>query len=475
MLPQDLKSSYWKINNSQFDYASNSALANHADTIAVSSNYANENLRIYQLAANSLIHLASITLPDIHSLKFLKPVSNGPHDFKFLLSGHSNGILHLSAIPLTENSSFENAEIIKRINHKKVLEASSRDISYRHSYVLNNGRSATTITSLDISPASWSSAPLNSTVVVYDHHLFYWDTTRSTDPISFINKSGISHASANKRLDSLVSTVGDFGLSFVDLRQPYHGSQVIQNYGNTGYTSSHWCESDQHLLATVPEYSNSIQLWDIRKLTPMTTLTDIPGTVNDVKWKGDTLWASDNSGYLTKWNISLNSIIPNQQTSLNDNDDVSQTQISNSPIAAIAFANEDPNNTDLVCIDNVSLSTHKPDNNVWSKKQQKLIPLQPPQIQTARHENDFAILADSTCTTPESEKFNFFDNKPVPTTPNYNSSHGKSNSRRCSDETLPASEASMNWSGDYLVDFQKEVTEMIRGMDTKTVGNMVYL
>lgn len=446
----NVQSSYWKVNNTDYNYnfrdelgavfPTNTAMSMETDTLAVSSNGVTENLRIYQLANNSLIHLASVTFPDIHVLKFLKPVSQPPYDFKFLLSGHSNGIMHLSAIPLTEGSVFENAEIIKRFNHKKALEA-MRDsrIFNRNPYILNNGMPSTTITAIDLSSTSWSSSPLNSSVVVYDHHLFYWDTTRSTKPISILKKPGICNAAANKHIDSLTAVVGDFGLSMLDLRTR---SSTLK-FNGVDCTSAHWCNSNENLLATVTRDPNTIQLWDIRNSNPITTLTKFSGKINDVKWNQETLWVAQSSGKLSKWDVS-----EIESAAAYD------FQISNSDVMSLELNDESSTIDEVVCIDSINISKHKAykERNLSINNGSRLLEL------PAFHKlPNISKSTSAVCDTPTSESFNIFDTKPT--------------DRRCSDETLAASTR----TGDYLIDFQKEVTEMIQQMDTRTINNIVYL
>lgn len=464
----NIRSSYWKINNSETGInntfisglPSNTALSKEADTVAVSFNYADENLRIYQLAANSLIHLASVTLPDIHSLKFLKPVSKPPYDFKFLLSGHSNGIMHLSAIPLTESSTFQNAEIIKRFNHRKALETShGGGIFQRGPLMLNNGCSPTTITSIDLSSASWTSAPLNSTIVVYDHHLFYWDTTKSSKPVSITIKTGISNAATNKYLNSLTAAVGDFGLSLMDLRTQDSQSNA-RKYSGVGYSSAHWCTTDENLLATVAAESNELQIWDIRKLQPVATLTEFSGKINDVKWKGKTMWVAQSSGNLSKWNVPFKTVNTTNSESFESSNDNNiagfEIQISNSNLLSIELMEERPSEDGIVCIDELNLSTHKSNRKKCTAGTEVLqypnltIPdfyLSPPKT----------IDSSTLCDTPVSDRSDIFDIRQT--------------NRRCSDETLPVSTN----TGDYLIDFQKEVSQMIGNMDSKTVNNIVYI
>lgn len=448
-MPKDtnIQSNYWKINNehdcnitnADAVYPTNIAMSKEADTLAVSSNALNENLKIFHLTNNSLIHLASVTFPDIHTLKFLKPVSEPPYDFKFLLSGHSNGIMHLSTIPLTEGSIYENAEIIKRFNHKKALET-IRDTKTvgRKSYILNNGLPSTTIASIDLSSSTWTSSSLNSSVVVYDHHLFYWDTTKSTKPISILGKPGISNAVTNKHMDSLTAAVGDFGLSMMDLRMNgYNQSSIKLN--ESGYTSAHWCESNENLLATVSSDPNIVQLWDIRNLKPFNTLNEFSGKINDLKWRENILWIAQSSGKLSKWDIA------NARVSIDFD-----SRISESGILSLELNDESSNVDEVVCIDPSNISTHK----TYKKKQlsSHSSKLSPYQTISSYSESNRAV-----SDTPASYSSNLFEFRP--------------NDRRGSDETLAVSSR----TGDYLIDFQKEVSEMIQQMDTITINNIVYL
>lgn len=345
----NVHSNYWRIENDLDNgggittsyIPSNVAISRNEDTIAVGSNYLSENLKIYRLVedSDSLIHLASITLPDIHKLQFLAPTSSETsHDFKFLLSGHSNGIVYLSAIPLTENTVFENAEIIKRFNHSKHLQQSN----YHHNsfnLLLNNGKLSTTISALELTPKSWTSAPCNSMVSVYNHNLFFWDTSRSRSPLSVIRTNGIANLALNTISNSLTAVVGDFGLSLVDLRTGKHTNKtsiylpptaslsssstsaltssttsfrtLSEVNKSPGYSKVAWSDHSEYHLATINPGANTVHIWDIRKNEsgPLTTLNGFSDTVTQLKWTGDSLWTGDDDGYLAKWDLNdLNSL-----------------------------------------------------------------------------------------------------------------------------------------------------------------------
>lgn len=394
MSNQSIFSNYWKVNQNEpystsFHIPENTSLSIEQDTIAVGSNYLTENLKIYQLSADSLIHLASISLPDIQSLKFLKPISSPPYDFKFLLTGHSNGIVHLSAIPLNDNTVFENAEIIKRLNHKKHIKNSSSKPFYNNNNILS-----TTISTIELTNSSWNSTPLNSLVSIYDNHLFLWDTSRSRAPLSMIQTIGISNVSLNYKIDSLTAIVGDFGLSLLDLRTgknnfktslylPLNSSSSslplkFSSNNFKGFSMVQWCESNENYLATAQ--NDIVYIWDIRKSEPLTKLTEFTDSITKIKWKGDNLWTGDNDGYLINWNLKNLQNLQNKNCVVANNSDIANlwnnnnnnnnninteeiscgnsTKISNFKIIDMDLSS-DFNENKIICLDDSYLSTHE--------------------------------------------------------------------------------------------------------------------
>lgn len=499
-------SNYWRISHqdddsSAFHIPSTTAFSKEGETIAVSSSLPTENLKIFQLAEASLVHLASITLPDVQSLRFLKPITPPPHDFKFLVTGHSSGIAHLSAVPLADNSVFENAEIIKRFNHRKHLKSSELDAA-RPSR-LNDGTLSTTISSIQLTESSWRSTPLNSMVSVYDHHLFVWDTSRSRAPLSVIRTNGVSGVVLNNKVDSLAAIIGGFGLSLLDLRTGKNQSKTSLylpptpcsvtpsssassssssssiKYGSSkGFTCAEWCQTKENYIATVQ--NDIVYIWDIRKLEPLTQLTGFSDSVSHIKWSGDNLWTADQDGFLINWDLGNIQELQNKQCLVSNQSNLADlwdsfhiddkpgkkvfrgkaTKVSNSKIISMDL---DTSRNSLICLDNSYLSTHgiekltknsKP-TGMATKRSKKPAPIYvgPERIVSTESfvSSDCAPLFDSgTC------------------------------SRKTSDNTsFPPSPASdlkkFSSSRDYLEYFQKEIDMMLESMDTKKINDTVYI
>lgn len=507
-----IHSNYWKIDNSEnIDSSikpSNTSFSKDGDTIAISSNYLNENLKVFQLIANSLIHVASITLPDVQSLKFLNPVDpTTQSDFKFLLSGHSNGIIHLSAIPLIENNFFENAEIIKRFNHKKHLKLLYNNNFERKSFTLNNGNISTSITSIDL-VKSHPCSLFNSMVTVYDHHLFYWDTTKSKNPLSIIRTNGITAAKINNKADSLTAIVGDFGLSLLDLRSGKNKSKNSSYFPPStnkrlrGFTQCEWSNLNENYISTIQADENIVQLWDLRKLDPITSLSGFRNKISSIMWDdNNTIWAGDYDGYLSKWCLNDLSSYENTECILNNNnnngnnntdlfDDYrfdkrsktgilkvgSNFKISDSKIISLDNSS-DNNQNSILCLDDSYLSLHvinKPnkltpmerifltneilDNNGSSNisPNSKANPITKPYDRVPSYVSNYSTYSDLSIP--------LFDKNPITNDEN-----------RRSSETSIAESSYKNVTGDYPVNYETEINTMLKKANTKTINNIVYL
>jgi hypothetical protein len=507
-----IHSNFWRIDNNDSEpmvsqIPTNISFSKDSDIIAVSSNHMDDNLKIYQLSSNSLIHIASITLPDIHSLKFLKPATEEPNEFKFLLSGHSNGIVHLSAIPLVANSVFEDAEIVKRFNHKKHIKSLYNSNNFgRKSLSLNNGNISTTITSIDLVGSNWDSAQLNSMVAVYDHHLFYWDTARSRKPVSIIRTNGISYATTNKKIDSLTAIVGDFGLSLIDLRTgknkektsiylPSSQSSFSSSKKSKGFKIAEWCNNNENYIATVQADENVVQLWDIRKLEPLTKLTSFTDSISSIKWYDDIIWTGDNDGYLTKWDIDNMSNLKNKQciiSKTNNSNNSSNNEMhkilnnykfekTSKHLSAIRLENIENGSTvkisdgkilslekclltnDIICLDGSYLSLHgvnktdKPKN----VKRSTFRSLNYPNSNSVKENKRITSYASNSSLESDAS-VPIFD-------------HESFSSLRRSSDFSTADSPTKNATGDYLASFQKEIDNMINNLNTKTVNNTIYL
>lgn len=506
-------SNYWKINQqededagsgagsgagsaSAFQLASNTGFSQDHETVAVAANVLTENLKIFQLAENSLVHLASITLPDVQSLRFLRPISPPTQDFKFLATGHSNGIAHLSAIPLTDNSVFENAEIIKRFNHRKQLSAEPAGAT--KTGCLNDGTLSTTISSMQLTGPAWRSTSLNSLVSVYDHHLFVWDTSRSRAPLSLVRTNGISRVALNDHIDSLAAIAGDFGLSLLDLRTgknqsksslylpPNSSVSSPSRYGAPkGVTCVEWCETNENFIATVQ--SDAVYIWDIRKLEPLTQLTGFSDSVTHVKWNGDNLWTGDKDGYLTNWNLEnihcleKKRCVASQQDTLADlwenfnlEEKPSQntvfrgtsTKVSNSKIVSL---NLDVSKNNVVCLDGSFLSTH--DIKLLNKAPQPVEAVKRRVSSTRKLKRPAPIYVGPERIVSTESLSSVGSNSSVPLFDT--SLDSRKTSNNISFPPTPTSDTKK--PTDYLEYFQKEINTMLESMDTKKVNDIVYI
>lgn len=527
-----LCSTYWKIEyvddkSVNYNIPANTSLSMDNDTIAIGSNYLTENLKIYQYLSNSLIHLASITLPDIQSLKFLKPISQPPHDFKFLITGHSNGIAHLSAVPLNDNSVFENAEIIKRFNHRKQLLSEN---STPQNYKTYNNR----IQSMELTTSSWHSTPQNSLVSAYDNHLFVWDTSRSRAPISLVRTNGIRSLSLNHRVDSLVAITGEFGLSLVDLRTgknkdktslylppskkissaPTSPTFSVSNHSNSSLQSPHsysrysytkpkgfkevqWCETNENYVAT--SENDTVFIWDIRKLEPFTQLTGLTDDVTQIKWRGDILWTGDQDGFLTTWNLKNLSDIEHKTCTISKNSKLdelwknfkvnenkydandkvccgSSTKVSNSQILSLEL---DSSSDRVICLDGSFVSSHevetakqypkvldKVSNNFTNEFIRKAPPQTDKETTAKRKTSTHSYVSSNDSQIFDTKKDGF--HSPISTTfENFSSSNTNLSQY---DNTKKNS-----ITGDYLEYFQKEIDELLKSQNVKKVKDTVYL
>lgn len=430
-MPSNFNSNYWETSTSIT--ASNVAFSKHNDIIIVGSNSLTENLKVYQFVANSLIHLSSITLPDVHKLQFLKPTNQGDDNFKFLLSGHSNGIIHLSAIPLNENSVFKDAEIIKRFNHRKKINKLNTSLS--HSLRLNNGHLSTTISEIQLTPNSWSSIPFNSLISLYDHHLFLWDSSRSHSPLRILQTNNTSSVSLNSNLQSLIAIGGDFGIRLLDLKGNDQNILFSNSKLSSGLTNVQWCDDDEYLLSATDPIKDSVLLWDIRKNKPLKTINNSHTSITSTKWLGNQLWIGESNGNLTRYNSELESPL--------------SFKASNKQIVEIDYTS---NFYNLLCMDQTYLSTHNLKRNH-----------QPRPIPTIKFNETKPLV-----------------NKRIQSSSSLNSSSSVFTSHRVSSDSSQGSNNSLSQnnqirSSDYLVSFQKEIDQMLNSMQRKVVDDIVYI
>lgn len=270
--------------------------------MALANSNRDSNLLIYELDPEQklLSHHQSISLPNIAALKWLDSVSevdrNDREDINFLLSGHTDGIVHLNIIPEPENDVFQNAEIIKRFNHNK------------HTDVDNNFVSGT-INKLETSPRRWRSCNMNSLLTIYKSNVFMWDTSRSRAPILKYKSVGIKNLNASPCNDGLLGVCGAFGIALLDLRAPEGTpNYYVPHLKNNGVANNiKWSPFDANVLASSYE-DGIVKLWDVRMTrNSFARLEGHKDIVTSIEWSesaANDLFTSSKDGKIIHWDLS---------------------------------------------------------------------------------------------------------------------------------------------------------------------------
>lgn len=376
-----LKSNYWDVgaqtnesaHEGSYFIPSATSMTKCGSTIAVGANTVEENLRVYAIKDSTLMHLTSITLPDVQSVRFLAPTIN--EEFKFLASGHSHGIVNLTTIPLSMEGPFQSAEIIKRFNHAKHLP--NGEVS-----MLNTGNMSSTVKSISLSPAEWTSTPLNSLITAYNGNVFLWDSCRSRAPKSIVSTRGVSGLAANPTKDGLVGIVGNFGLSLLDTKGgsvagenagrqkslyvantqfapsvPLRGSRVSSSSRPVGSTRIAWHGAGNYLAtSTISGRGDVVQVWDVRKLEPLALLEGLQDEVTDMVWIDNTLWTGDMEGCISKW--ELNSTLGEQAAAMGRRAKSQSFKVTSTGIVAMELVDEGEEKEGIICLDSKFLSLH---------------------------------------------------------------------------------------------------------------------
>ena len=144
----NVKSNYWKIPDESMNLTSMSINKNQGGNpiLAISSGKSESNLFIYELNLfnNHLIHHHTISLPNIHAMKWI-------NNTRYLVTGNNKGYAHLVSTPklathdvfnTNSNGDFDyddddeddnnSAEICKRFNHRKHLKQNQLKIQSLH-------------------------------------------------------------------------------------------------------------------------------------------------------------------------------------------------------------------------------------------------------------------------------------------------------------------------------------------------------
>lgn len=297
----NIKSNYWKIPDNDMNLTS-MALQKQGDSnkslLGISSANNDSNLFIYELdlAENYLTHNNTISLPNIHAMRWVPRMDN---DELGLITGNSKGYAHLVSIP-NSNEEDQSAEIVKRFNHRKHLKSINKDPSIA-------SHNSTDITKLNFMDKSMD------LLSIYDNNLFLWDINGCDSqvrpkPISISSIPGIVNFDPIPRNSNLVGICGKFGVSLFDTREPKFSvpSSIMQqaNRKKLGANVIRWSPKNDNVFAA-SHMDGIIRLWDIRKQEYFASLDGHQGKkIISIEWNENDLFSGGRDGNIVHWDLT---------------------------------------------------------------------------------------------------------------------------------------------------------------------------
>ncbi|KAH3680503.1 hypothetical protein WICMUC_000291 [Wickerhamomyces mucosus] len=307
-----INSNYWKIPDN--DSFLTSIAINKQNQLAISSGGNDSNLFIYNIDDDhddlnkSLIHKQTISLPNITKMEWL---NDNSIEESCLLTGHKNGMIHYVSIPnLDYNEDDENAQIIKRFNHKRHFTSS-----------IINSKS---IKNLQITK-NWLNNG-NNLISLCNENIFLWDINHRSDlPILKTQHLGLLNFDYNSFKLGILGLVGKFGIAINDLRisnNCYDGEEfqkpsifIPQNdKSTTAANNIKWSPFDSNIFAA-SHLDGIIRLWDIRSQSHFAELKGhSTNEINSIEWSeinSNDLYSSDQMGKLIHWDLNFDENLMN--------------------------------------------------------------------------------------------------------------------------------------------------------------------
>ncbi len=285
----NIKSNYWKIpdnhmNLTAMDVKKGTSTSQHDPILAILLGQKQANLFIYllNLDNNYLTHNNTITLPNIHDMKWT-PDAQLLH----LATGNSGGSAHLISVP-EPDSIYENAEIVKKFNHKKYLKP----------------HTPANVSKLDFITA-------NELVTLYQGNLFRWDVSSTkSKPLKISTVKGIRNFDVIPSNSTTLAISGDFGVSLFDTRESsfkvpsYVNSTYRTDYKKIGSNIIKWCHQDDNIF-TASHLDGVVRLWDIRKQEFFGQLDGHHGKLaTSLEWNGQDLFSGAKDGNIVHWDLT---------------------------------------------------------------------------------------------------------------------------------------------------------------------------
>ncbi|KAI5952406.1 DSE1 [Candida jiufengensis] len=296
-----IKSNYWKIPDNDMNLTS-ICIKNQQQNnplIAISSGNQENNLFIYEMNLNSnhLIHHSTISLSNIHSMKWIN--NNENH----LITGNNKGYAHLVSIPDInlggeDDTELYSAEICKRFNHRKHIKDKSTIIHnspIKKLNLFNNDKEM---------------------ISIYDNFLFHWDIKNSESqlrpqPISISTIQGILNFDTLNHNNTTISVCGKFGISLYDTRFSKlnipMSSSTTTNFRQLSANLVKWNPDNDNILA-VGHGDGVVRLWDIRKQDYFATInSDSVGngsSITSIEWNQGDLFTGGQDGNIIHWDLT---------------------------------------------------------------------------------------------------------------------------------------------------------------------------
>lgn len=294
----NIHSSYWKIPDTKMNITSIDVEHGQDDEprLAVASANSDSNLFIYKtnLTKNYLTHQNTITLPNIHSMKWIPQLHNAALK---LVAGADQGYAYMVSIPNFDDED-QSAEVIKRFNHKKHIRDSASGRQLAKAGIISE------IKVFETKPHIMS---------LYGDRLFTWDYKDSEalakpQPLSIAPISGISTFDPRSEASSTLAVGGKFGVSLFDTRSPKFNvpPSMMSEARRKGMRCNaiKWCPNSDYVFAAA-HLDGIVRLWDVRKQDHFGKLDGHQNRrVNSLEWgDGSDIFTGGHDGNVVHWDL----------------------------------------------------------------------------------------------------------------------------------------------------------------------------
>ena len=285
-------SNYWHVPDRN-PYLTSVALQEDGKLCAIGSGNTKSNLFIYEVYPDEVTHHQTISLPEVHALKWVSPLTKLGQMGNVLASGHRNGVAHLTLLP-DSTSRDGQAEVLKRYNHAKHLPKN-----------VDSLQRSLRIRELELTSLKWSCCAPSSLFTLCGDHLFLWEPNRSDVPLVMQKTNNTQALSLCGSRDGVFALGRKRGVCIRDIR--------IRDRVNSGLkppvdnddsvTAVSWNPYDGgNQLASVHD-RRTIKIWDIRSRAPLASYSRHADTITSLDWSAKSeLVSASVDGTVRVWN-----------------------------------------------------------------------------------------------------------------------------------------------------------------------------